>query len=166
MNIIKMKARSSEGRKKKTQAGPHQVFDCFTMGCAFGRRKGIRWKKTGRRNFCAFFSLFWSHFLRERPHYETHGGQGRLGISQGSSNTCVRPAQGTGSRPGLSGTLFSAPVRLIKPHEVVYFYVSNSPGVTLHISKSSRALTPEIPHTARQIPLFGPQRVMVVGADD
>ena len=116
------------------------------MGDAFGRRTGIRRKKNREKNKCARFLLFLSHFPRERPRCETHGGHSRSNTAQGPSNTCVRPGQGTGSRPGFSGALFSAPVRLIKPHEVVYFYVSNSPGATLHTSMSGRALASEIPH--------------------
>ena len=106
INIIRTKARGSEGRKKKTQPKRHQGFDCFALGGAFGRRTGIHWKKRGRRKTCACFLLVWSHFLREQPHYDTHGGCGCAGIAQGPSNTCVRPAQGTGSRPGLSGAPF------------------------------------------------------------
>ena len=77
-------------------------------GVRIREENGNPLEKTGRRNFCALFSLFWSHFLRERPHYDTHGGCGRQSIAQGSSNTCVRPAQGTGSRPGFTAAVYSS----------------------------------------------------------
>ena len=85
--------------KKKTKPEPHQLFNHFTMGGAFGRRTGIRRKKTGRiknvRDFCCSGLIF----PRVRPHFEAHGGRSRSDTAQGPSNTFVRPAQGTRSRP-------------------------------------------------------------------
>jgi hypothetical protein len=56
-------------------------------------------KKQGEQKSMRVFLLFWSHFSRERPHYETRGGHSRPDTAQGPSSTCIRPAQGTGSRP-------------------------------------------------------------------
>ena len=50
--------------------------------------------------------LFWSHFPRERPRCETHGGHSRSDIAPGPSITCIRPDQGTGSRRQLTGGPF------------------------------------------------------------
>ena len=64
------------------------------MGGAFGRRTGIRWKKTERTNKCVRFLLFWSLFLRKRPQYESHGGRSRPDTAQNPYYTYARPALG------------------------------------------------------------------------